>query len=45
MILFQTGFLGCFGSKVDAIEHYASEIERIENEVSPSILSASFSGL
>ncbi|CAO2165137.1 unnamed protein product [Urochloa humidicola] len=28
----KTGFLGCFGSKVDAIEYYKSEIERIENE-------------
>ncbi|RLM94082.1 hypothetical protein C2845_PM08G15600 [Panicum miliaceum] len=27
-----TGFLGCFGAKVDAIEYYKSEIERIENE-------------
>ncbi|CAO2190562.1 unnamed protein product [Urochloa humidicola] len=27
----KTGFLGCFGSKVDAIEYYKSEIERIEN--------------
>ena len=30
----KTGFLGCFGTKVDAIEYYTSEIERIENEVS-----------
>ncbi|KAL6621222.1 hypothetical protein ACP70R_033654 [Stipagrostis hirtigluma subsp. patula] len=28
----KTGFLGCCGSKVDAIEYYASEIERIEKE-------------
>ncbi|KAM3330617.1 hypothetical protein ACQJBY_027045 [Aegilops geniculata] len=28
----KTGFLGCFGSKVDAVEHCASEIERIEKE-------------
>ncbi|XP_006644293.1 calcium permeable stress-gated cation channel 1 [Oryza brachyantha] len=28
----KTGFLGCFGSKVDAIEYYTSEIERIEKE-------------
>ncbi|PUZ56342.1 hypothetical protein GQ55_5G288900 [Panicum hallii var. hallii] len=28
----KTGFLGCFGAKVDAIEYYKSEIERIENE-------------
>ncbi|CAD6238376.1 unnamed protein product [Miscanthus lutarioriparius] len=28
----KTGFLGCFGTKVDAIEYYTSEIERIENE-------------
>ncbi|WVZ70205.1 hypothetical protein U9M48_018887 [Paspalum notatum var. saurae] len=28
----KTGFLGCFGSKVDAIEYYTSEIERIESE-------------
>ncbi|XP_062212567.1 calcium permeable stress-gated cation channel 1-like [Phragmites australis] len=28
----KTGFLGCFGSKVDAIEYYTSEIERMENE-------------
>nr|CAB3477295.1 unnamed protein product [Digitaria exilis] len=30
----KTGFLGCFGAKVDAIDYYKSEIERIENEVS-----------
>ncbi|VAH76778.1 unnamed protein product [Triticum turgidum subsp. durum] len=28
----KTGFLGCFGSKMDAVEHCASEIERIEKE-------------
>ncbi|CAL4956317.1 unnamed protein product [Urochloa decumbens] len=28
----KTGFLGCFGTKVDAIEYYKSEIERIETE-------------
>ncbi|ONM62398.1 calcium permeable stress-gated cation channel 1 [Zea mays] len=28
----KTGFLGCFGTKVDAIEYYTSEIERIESE-------------
>ncbi|RLN24505.1 hypothetical protein C2845_PM07G10380 [Panicum miliaceum] len=28
----KTGFLGCFGAKVDAIEYYKSEIERIESE-------------
>ncbi|KAG2598199.1 hypothetical protein PVAP13_5KG067200 [Panicum virgatum] len=28
----KTGFLGCFGAKVDAIEYYKSEIEWIENE-------------
>ncbi|KAL6884586.1 hypothetical protein ACP4OV_010522 [Aristida adscensionis] len=28
----KTGFLGCCGSKVDAIEYYTSEIERIEKE-------------
>ncbi|EES03088.1 calcium permeable stress-gated cation channel 1 isoform X1 [Sorghum bicolor] len=28
----KTGFLGCFGTKVDAIQYYTSEIERIENE-------------
>uniref|UniRef100_A0ACD5TGS2 Uncharacterized protein n=1 Tax=Avena sativa TaxID=4498 RepID=A0ACD5TGS2_AVESA len=28
----KTGFLGCFGSKEDAVEHYTSEIERIEME-------------
>ncbi|KAG8045065.1 hypothetical protein GUJ93_ZPchr0008g13787 [Zizania palustris] len=28
----KTGFLGCFGSKVDAIEFYTSEIERMEKE-------------
>lgn len=33
-LVVQTGFLGCFGTKVDAIEYYTSEIERIENEVS-----------
>lgn len=30
----QTGFLGCFGSKVDAIDYYKSEIEKIGKEVS-----------
>ncbi len=33
----QTGFLGCFGSEVDAIEYYKAEIEKIEKEVSCSI--------
>ncbi|XP_062201071.1 calcium permeable stress-gated cation channel 1-like isoform X2 [Phragmites australis] len=28
----KTGFLGCFGSTVDAIEYYTSEIEEIEKE-------------
>jgi hypothetical protein len=28
----KTGFLGCFGSKVDALEHYTSIIERIEKQ-------------
>ncbi|CAL4895241.1 unnamed protein product [Urochloa decumbens] len=28
----KTGFLGCFGSKVDAIDHYKSEIEKIGKE-------------
>ncbi|KAK3164497.1 hypothetical protein QOZ80_1AG0019940 [Eleusine coracana subsp. coracana] len=28
----KTGFLGCFGSTVDAIDYYTSEIERVENE-------------
>jgi hypothetical protein len=37
--LFQTGFLGCFGSEVDAIEYYKAEIEKIGKEVSctPSV--------
>ena len=30
----QTGFLGLWGKKVDAIEHYHSEIEKMEKEVS-----------
>ncbi|OEL29986.1 CSC1-like protein [Dichanthelium oligosanthes] len=28
----KTGFLGCFGSKVDAIDYYKSEIEKIVKE-------------
>ncbi|KAK3134672.1 hypothetical protein QOZ80_5BG0409270 [Eleusine coracana subsp. coracana] len=28
----KTGFLGCFGSKVDAIDYYKSEIEKIGKE-------------
>jgi hypothetical protein len=28
----KTGFLGCFGPTVDAIEYYTSEIESVENE-------------
>jgi hypothetical protein len=38
-LLLQTGFLGCFGPKVDAIEYYTLEIERVENEVSHTAIS------
>ena len=34
--LLQAVFLGCFGSKVDAIDYYKSEIEKIGKEVSCS---------
>ena len=33
-IFFQTGFLGLCGTRVDAIEYYTSEIEKVSNEVS-----------
>jgi lysine-specific demethylase 3 len=32
--MFQTGFLGHFGGKVDAIDHHISEIEELSKEVS-----------
>ncbi|KAK9935975.1 hypothetical protein M0R45_012843 [Rubus argutus] len=31
--LIKTGFLGLWGKKVDAIEHYQSEIEKLSNEI------------
>ncbi|KAG6787252.1 hypothetical protein POTOM_008891 [Populus tomentosa] len=30
----KTGFLGLFGTRVDAIDHYTSEIERLSREIS-----------
>lgn len=30
----QTGFLGLWGNKVDAIDYYTSEIEKLSKEVS-----------
>ena len=35
--MLQTGFFGCFGSDVDAIDYYRSEIEKIGKEVSYKI--------
>jgi hypothetical protein len=32
-LLFQTGFLGLWGAKVDAIDHHVSEIEKLSKEV------------
>jgi hypothetical protein len=32
--LFQTGFLGLCGNKVDAIDHHESEIKKLLKEVS-----------
>jgi hypothetical protein len=31
--VFQTGFLGLWGNKVDAIDHHESEIEKLSKEV------------
>lgn len=31
--MMKTGFLGCFGAKVDAIEHQIAEIERLTKEI------------
>lgn len=31
----QTGFLGLWGTKVDAIDYYAAEIEKLSQEVRP----------
>ncbi|GAB4859420.1 hypothetical protein Ancab_010886 [Ancistrocladus abbreviatus] len=31
---FKTGFLGLWGNKVDAIDHYTAEIERLSKEIS-----------
>lgn len=36
-LLTQTGFLGLWGKKVDSIEYYTSEIERLSEEVSGSL--------
>lgn len=41
MIIFfckQTGFLGLWGNRVDAIDFYTSEIERLSEEVRNTIL-------
>lgn len=35
----QTGFLGLCGDKVDAIDFYASKIEKLSEEVSHTLLS------
>ena len=35
---YQTGFLGLFGDKVDAIDFYTSEIEKLSKEVSGTFL-------
>ncbi|GLU15537.1 hypothetical protein SLE2022_320170 [Rubroshorea leprosula] len=31
--MMKTGFLGCWGERVDAIDHYTSEIEKLSKEV------------
>lgn len=35
----QTGFLGLWGEKVDAIDHYIAEIEKLNDQVSVTIFS------
>lgn len=37
-ILVQTGFLGLSGEKVDAIDYYTSEVEKLSKEVSNYLL-------
>lgn len=36
----QTGFLGLCGDKVDAIDFYASKIEKLSDEVSRTFLAS-----
>lgn len=35
---YQTGFLGLWGRKVDAIEHYIFKIEKLSTEVSITLM-------
>lgn len=35
----QTGFLGLWGKKVDAIDHYIAEIEKLNEQVSVFVFS------
>jgi len=40
--VFQTGFLGLWGNKVDSIDHHESEIEKLSKEVSTTPLRVLF---
>lgn len=43
MCYYQTGFLGLWGKKVDAVAYYETEIEKLSNQVSTSPLVLSIS--